>query len=269
MEIVDAQIHATHRGLEQAVAIMDALGVNAAVLDDWPPTRQKLESGINRYSYPFAEEAVKRFPERFAYVVRFDPNDPEIDDLMGQVRKTRNCLCARIASGLDFKVMRDAGHGRVLAAASKHGVPVMIYPGDQHETLTSYVRSYDKIQFIIDHVGMGVDRASLPGQLESTIEQLLTYAKYPNVAVKWGHAPRLSRMPFPYPDLLTQLRRVIDAFGVKRLMWASDFTVTTDNHTYGESLFCIRCSDLLSDNDKEWVLGRSIREILGWPRATA
>ena len=46
MEIVDAQIHATHRGLDQTVAIMDAVGVNAAVLDDWPPTRQKLEGGI-------------------------------------------------------------------------------------------------------------------------------------------------------------------------------------------------------------------------------
>jgi hypothetical protein len=28
MEIVDAQIHATHRGLEQSVAIMDAMGVS-------------------------------------------------------------------------------------------------------------------------------------------------------------------------------------------------------------------------------------------------
>ena len=36
MEIVDAQIHATHRGLEQSIAIMDAMGVSAAVLDDWP-----------------------------------------------------------------------------------------------------------------------------------------------------------------------------------------------------------------------------------------
>jgi predicted TIM-barrel fold metal-dependent hydrolase len=269
MEIVDAQIHASQRGLEQTLAIMDAVGVNAAVLDDWPPTRSKLESGISRYSYPFAEEAVTRFPARFAYVVRFDPNDPEIDDLMGQLRKSPGRLCARIASGVDFKVMRERGHGRVLAAASKHGVPVMIYPGDQHEILTSYVRSFDKVQFIIDHVGMGVDRAALPGQLESTIQQLLSYANYPNVAIKWGHAPRLSREPFPYRDLLTQLRRVIDAFGVRRLMWASDFTVTTDNHTYAESLFCLRGSDLLSDADKEWILGRSVREFLNWPQTPA
>jgi hypothetical protein len=89
---------------------MDAMGVGAAVLDDWPPTRQKLPGGITRFEYPFAEESVRRFPARFAYVVRFDPNDPEIDHLVAQASKTPGCLCSRIASGLDFKVMREGGH---------------------------------------------------------------------------------------------------------------------------------------------------------------
>ena len=87
MEIVNAQIHGSHRGLEQSVAIMDALGVNAAVLDDWPPTREKLPSGITRYQFPFSEEAVSRFPRRFRYVVRYDPDDPEIDALVVQASK--------------------------------------------------------------------------------------------------------------------------------------------------------------------------------------
>jgi hypothetical protein len=76
----------------------------------------------------FAEEAVARFPGRFAYVARFDPNDPEIDDLMAEVRKAPGRVCTRIASGFDFKIMREGGHERVLAAAGKHSVPVMIYP---------------------------------------------------------------------------------------------------------------------------------------------
>lgn len=267
MDIVDSQIHATHRGLDQSIAIMDALGICAAVLDDWPPTRQKLPSGITRYEFPFSEEAVKRYPARFAYVVRFDPSDPEIDGLIAQARKTPGCVCLRIASGLDFKVMREGGHGQVLASVNKYRMPVMVYPGGEHQTLTDYARKFDSVQFIIDHVGMGVDRAALPNQLQTTIEQLLKYAQYPNVAVKWGHAPRLSREPFPYRDLLAQLRRVIDAFGVNRLMWASDFTVTADHHTYGESLFCIRGADILSESEKEWLLGKTVRAILAWPKA--
>jgi len=80
MEIVDAQVHATHRGIDQSILIMDALGVAAAIIDVWPPERTKLTNGTNRYTYTFAEEAVRRFPDRFAYVVRFDPNDLEVEE---------------------------------------------------------------------------------------------------------------------------------------------------------------------------------------------
>jgi L-fuconolactonase len=209
---------------------------------------------------------IRRFPGRFVYIARFDPNDPEIDDLIAQVRKVPGRLCTRIASGFDLKVMREGGHDRILAAAGKHGVPVMIYPGGQYPALTNYVRKFESVQFIIDHVGMGVERAALPDQLETTMDQLLTYSKYPNVAVKWGHALRLSREPFPYRDLIAQPRPVVDAFGVKRLMWASDYTVTVDHHTCAESLFCLGCADQLSENEKEWILGKTARQILAWPR---
>jgi L-fuconolactonase len=266
MEVIDSQVHANQRGIDQSIAIMDAVGVDAAVIDIWPPVRRKLPNSANRFEYAFAEEAVARFPNRFAYIARFDPNDPELDDLMAQVGKAPGRICTRIASGFDMKLMREGGHERVLTAAGKQGVPVMIYPGDEHPAATAYVRKFDGVQFIIDHCGMGVDRATLPNALESTIDRLLEYAKYPNVAVKWGHAPRLSRQRFPYHDLIAQLLRVIDAFGVNRVMWASDYTVTVDHHTYAESLFCLRCADQLSDSDKESILGKTAREILRWPK---
>jgi len=266
MEVIDSQVHANQRGIDQSIAIMDAVGVDAAVIDIWPPVRAKLPNGVNRFEYAFGEEAVARFPARFSYIARFDPNDPEVDDLMAQVGKAPGRICTRIASGHDFKVMREGGHERILHAAGKHGVPVMIYPGGEHAAVTAYVRKFDTVQFIIDHCGMGVERATLPNHLESTIDQLLAYAKYPNVAVKWGHAPRLSRERFPYRDLINQLARVIDAFGVNRLMWASDYTVTVDHHTYAESLFCLRCADQLSETDKEWILGKTAREVLRWPK---
>src|SRR5271156_3320882 len=109
MEIVDAQVHANHRGIDQSIAIMDAVGVSAAVIDIWPPVRHQLPSGITRFEYPFAEEAVARFPGRFAYVARFDPNDPEIDDLTAQVRQAPGRLCTALprASTLRFCTRGD------------------------------------------------------------------------------------------------------------------------------------------------------------------
>jgi L-fuconolactonase len=266
MEVIDSQVHANQRGIDQSIAIMDAVGVDAAVIDIWPPVRHKLPNGASRFEYAFGEEAVARFPARFSYIARFDPNDPDLDDLMAQVGKVPGRICTRIASGYDLKVLREGGHERILAAAGKHGVPVMIYHGGEHAAAVAYVRKFDTVQFIIDHCGMGVERATLPDQLESTIDRLIDCAKYPNVAVKWGHAPRLSRERFPYRDLISQLLRVIDAFGVNRVMWASDYTVTVDHHTYAESLFCLRCADQLSESDKEWLLGKTAREVLRWPK---
>ena len=265
MEIVDAQVHANHRGLEPSVAIMDALGVTAAIIDVWPPERNKLPNGVNRYTYKFAEEAVSRFPNRFAYVVRFDPNDQDVEDQIAEVRQAPNRVCLRIASGWDMKALPSGGHEHILSAAAKYDVPVMIYAGSEHAAVRKYVEKFDRVQFIIDHCGMAAGLGGQPDPLEATIDRLVAYAKYPHVSVKWGHAPRLSREPFPYRDLIAELGRVIDAFGVERLMWASDYTVTVDNHTYGESLFCIRCSAQLSESDKQWLLGRSAREILRWP----
>jgi hypothetical protein len=92
---------------------------------------------------------------------------------MAQVRKAPGRICICISSGFDFKIMRQGGHERILAAAGRHGVPVMIYPGGEYPALTNYVSKFDSVQFIIDHVGMGVERAALPDQLEATIDQLL------------------------------------------------------------------------------------------------
>ena len=62
MEVIDSQVHANQRGIDQSIAIMDAVGVDAAVIDIWPPVRTKLPNGVNRFEYAFGEEAVARFP---------------------------------------------------------------------------------------------------------------------------------------------------------------------------------------------------------------
>ncbi len=37
MEVIDSQVHANQRGIDRSIAIMDAVGVDAAVIDIWPP----------------------------------------------------------------------------------------------------------------------------------------------------------------------------------------------------------------------------------------
>jgi len=107
---------------------------------------------------------------------------------MAQVRKAPGRICIRIASGFDFKIMCQGGHERILAAAGKHGVPVMIYPGGEYPALTNYVSKSTTSSSLLTMSLWGWN-ARLYRTLEATIDQLVACSKYPNVAVKWGPAP--------------------------------------------------------------------------------
>ena len=61
------------------------------------------------------------------------------------------------------------------------------------------------------------------------------------------------------------LLRVVKAFGKERVMWGSDATQTTGHHSWAESLYYIRDTEQLSQDEKAWVLGGSLRKTLNWP----
>jgi predicted TIM-barrel fold metal-dependent hydrolase len=67
--------------------------------------------------------------------------------------------------------------------------------------------------------------------------------------------------------VLPLLRRAIKAFGVERITWASDYTVAHEQHgeAWAHSLYYLLDSDALEQTEKEWILGRSVRQLLHWP----
>jgi predicted TIM-barrel fold metal-dependent hydrolase len=265
LDVVDAQIH-LRAGVDRAVAAMDAVGVQSAVVDIWPPETREMANGVTRYDYGFVEAAMARLPGRFAYMARLDPDDPDMDELMAMIAATPGAVCVRTHDG---RRMEAGGDAAMLTAAGRHGVPVMIYVAKRHQALMRYVRQFENVLFIVDHCGLSVQEGSggrLPEPAAFYIDALLQYAPFPNVAVKWSHAPRLSREAYPYGDVVEQLVRLIDAFGVDRLMWGSDYTVTRDHHSYAEALFYLRHTDRLSESDKESLFGGTLRQLLHWPR---
>jgi L-fuconolactonase len=265
LDVVDAQIHVRGEA-ELAIAAMDAVGVEQAVVDIWPPDIRTTDNGATRYDFGLMEHAIERFPGRFGYMGRVDPGDPELDDLMMQFAATPNVVCVRTHSA-DLQAGRDAP---VLAAAGRYGMPVMTYVSGYHEAMMRYVTRFDEVQFILDHVAMNVVEVRELGAARppasSYVDALMAYAPFANVAVKWAHAPRLSLEGYPFRDVVEQLARTVETFGPERIVWGSDYTVVRDHHTYAEALFSLRDTDLLSGSEKEWVLGKALRRLLSWPR---
>jgi predicted TIM-barrel fold metal-dependent hydrolase len=264
MEVIDAQVHLNQLGVDRAVAAMNAVGVDGVVLDDWPRVGDRLPNGAMRYRFPMPEDAVARFPARFAYVVRIDPYDPDLDSLMKGVRNRPGCIGVRLSLRRERKINTAAIKG-FFASAERHSIPTMVYIPDRVRELEPIVREFPDLQIVIDHSGMPHVPSREADRFVS-IDSLLTMARYPNVAVKWGHMQRFSADPFPYRDILEQLKRTLAAFGPRRVMWESDFTIDVGIVTWAEALYCIRAADDLQDSDKEWLLGKTARGLLRWDR---
>jgi len=95
-------------------------------------------------------------------------------------------------------------------------------------------------------------------------------------------AASLSEQRFPFKDLWPHLRRMVSSFGPQRLMWGSDisrfigrvgFSIRmpgtegdyVPSHSYAEALLYLRETDELSAEEKRWLLGGTVRQLLGWP----
>jgi L-fuconolactonase len=304
IEIVDAQVHLnqlvpdwrtaeTDAVIATGIQAMDAVGVQAALIAESrgfdskmrPALGPELPNGAIRAEFPFSERAVAQHPDRFAYLVRIDVKDPEVERIVGEVRPKPGALCMRIVPIPDTGEVASLERGEfepLFAAAEKYGVPVFAWLPARSHLLVPYLKRFPRLQFILDHCGVGVAPPHT-GQMAPTLassmtptraervaqlDQVLDLAQYPNLALKWCHAPTLlSETAYPYRDVLPLLRRVIEAFGVERVMWASDVTQARAeaNQTWAQLLYYVLDSDQLSGTEKAWLLGRSVRQALRWP----
>jgi len=272
MDIVDAQVHSNVLGAEMTLAIMDAIGIQAVLVDEYlaPDGKggllpgYKVAEGVLRPVGPNAEAAAMRYPDRFGFLMRLEPLDPGIEGWIAVLAASPHLKALRTVTftPAEGAVFESGGFDRLLKAARAHNLPVFVTCPRRVPHLAQYLERFPDIQFIVDHCGVPFDAP----RGAASLDDVVAIARYKNVALKWAHAPSfLSAEPYPFPDLEPKLRRVVDAFGPERVMWASDYTVSRRRQNWGESLFGIRHSPSLSQSDKEWVLGRTARTLLRWP----
>jgi L-fuconolactonase len=128
-------------------------------------------------------------------------------------------------------------------------------------------RANPDLQLIVDHLGLAQPHGTqaLAADPFAGLDELLSLAKYPNIAPKLSGAPTLSAEAYPYEDLWPHLHRVLEAFGPERVMWGSDFSRTRQRHSYAEALDFLRDSEELTTSERDLLLGATARRLLGWP----
>ena len=305
MYIVDAQVHFGpvgkkygHGPLEAGTGIidstleaMDSLGICSIVIDEYwfwvkpPKPRQnlpgiELENGAWRAYFPLAQLAHILHPDRFCAFVRVDRRDPLLESVMPvlasqpEVRAFRSLA---VWNPEEAHAFVNGDWNRVFEIAQDLCLPMCMAIQGFVEYLPQYAKRFPKLQFIVDHWGMGIGLNSAQRTDEEHrrsmsidyLDEIMKLAEYPNIALKIGHAQmHFKATKYPFAQIRPILRRAIEAFGAERLLWGSDKTVTHPPMSWADLLYSLRDDPELSQEEKALILGRNARRLFNWPTTT-
>ena len=280
MLTIDAQVHAYERDHpgrpwagtlvgppevtgDDMVAAMDAVGVDGAVLVS-PFSMYRFDAG-------YAVEVHRQHPGRFGLVKPVDPADPGVDETIAEWVATPGAVGIRLMLRPEVPSdPADPGLNRVLAAAARRGVPVNLLCAGRLAQVDGLARRNPDTRLVIDHLGLPQPfEPPPPAEPWADLPALLALAAHPNVAVKISGACTLSHEPFPYRDIWDPLWRILDAFGLERCLWGTDWTRAVRLLSYRDAVEAFRVTDRLSDGDRALLMGESLARIYRWRPARA
>jgi predicted TIM-barrel fold metal-dependent hydrolase len=270
MKIIDAQVHiwgsgspsGHHRQVsrytaEELIEEMDAAGVNGAVLH--PPS---WDPGSNE----MAVEAAGKYPDRFCILGWFPLDRPESRGLIDTWKQRRGML------GLRWSLTRpeqqtwhaDGTMDWLWPAAERAGLPIATMAWRFLPLFRQIAERHPHLKLIIDHLGLV--RSAKGDAAFANLDELLTLAKCPNVAVKATGAPGYSGAAYPFRDIHDGLHRIFDAFGPARFFWGTDLTRMPCSYRQCVTMFTEELP-WLKGSDLDLVMGEALCAWWGWTRA--
>jgi len=242
--------------IEKLVPLMDEAGVDRVVVvpPSWPGDR-------NDYGL----EAARRHPDRFRVMGRIPLEKPESAALLPTWKQQPGMVGVRVTFlGPLAAWASDGTADWFWPAAEKAGLPVMFLAPGNSAAFARIAERHPALTLIIDHMNLTAD-IKKNNQTDSAIDQTVALARYPNVSCKMSAAPGYSSEAYPFGDMMPVLKRVFDAFGPQRCYWGTDMTNSFAKATYRQRVtHFTETLDFLSEDDKDWVMGRAILARLGW-----
>jgi predicted TIM-barrel fold metal-dependent hydrolase len=209
----------------------------------------KFHGWDNRYLI----DAARRYPDTFRVVGMVDNFSPSPGEQMRRLLPQR-VTGFRITPRVHQQKWLAGGMDEMWRTAADTGQAICcLIDAENLDEIGRMCTRHEGTPVVIDHFArIGVD-----GMLrERDIAALCRLARHQHVRVKLSAYYALGAKRPPYRDLIPLIRRVLDAFGPHRCMWASDSPYQLDgDHTYGASIALIRDAlDFLSEGDRRQLL---------------
>jgi predicted TIM-barrel fold metal-dependent hydrolase len=244
---------------EEMLVEMDAAGVDRAVIV--PPTWVGEDNRM-------ACEAAARYPARFAVVGRFDARATDARSQLQGWLKQPHMLGVRMSFHVKPFVdwLEDGSLEWFWAACERLEIPVMaLVPAMVHK-IRPVAERHSGLNILIPHMACSLDVRG--ADAFTRLSDLLDLASFPRIFIMASSVPCFSNERYPFRDLHQFIRRIYDVYGPERMLWGADRSRLTS--TYRECLDLFQDGlDFLSAEDKEWIVGKALAQVLNWPEVAA
>ena len=214
-----------------------------------------------RYDNRFLADVLKRYAGTFQGVCRVDPLDPAAPDHLSRLTE-QGFRGVRLSPA--GNATGDWFRGPLMPPLWKrcHDLKVpmtVLAPIGRMPEVGVLLEKLPDLTVVIDHM------ADCPVDQPAELEKLIALKRFPNLFVKISHTWSLSKQPYPWKDAQEHVKRLHQAFGPQRLMWATDWPIIEQSHaTYAQALTVVRDEmKFLNADDLSWMLSKTIERV--WP----
>jgi predicted TIM-barrel fold metal-dependent hydrolase len=221
-----------------------------------------IQMSFYQYDNRYMLDAIAAHPGVFRGVAVVDENAPRLNETLLDLARAGVTGIRLYADQARAEAWFDSAG---MQALWKHATDIglAICPLAHPEALPAIRRMcerFPRTRIVIDHCARIGAKEPVN---DRDLDQLCGLAKFQHVHVKTSAFYALGAKQAPYTDLGPMIRRLRDAFGASRLMWASDCPFQVQNgHTYAASIALIRDRlDFLTADDKAWMLRKTAEKV--------
>jgi len=213
-----------------------------------------------RWDNSYLAAVLKQYPT-FKGVARVNPEDPAAPDHLSKLVEEQGFQGVRLSPA--GNASGDWIRGPLMAPLWKRcnqlRVPMTILaPITRMPDVGLLADQFPDLTMVIDHL------ADCPVDQPRELEKLIALKRHAKLSVKISHTWSLSKEGYPFRDAWDHVKRLHAAFGPERLMWATDWPVSSRHATYAQTLAVVRDEmKFLNDEDRHWILSKSIERV--WP----
>lgn len=229
--------------IEMLIANMNYARVSGCVV-----TQEYIDGNQDRYLL----ECKKKYPERMKICCLYE--EQEIDSKWIEQFDGLKICAGRLR---DQNLLH---HKEIFAKADRLGRFISIDLADgnlQVKEMEKLIKMYPDLRIAIGHFGMVTTKGW---------EEQIALARHKNVYIESGGITWLFHKEFyPYPSAIQAIRTAIGICGIEKIMWGSDYPRTMTAITYDMSKDFIEKTSVLSEEEKNRILGENAKEFYGFP----